>query len=50
MLANVAGWDRIHAFVDTDEAFWDRVIGINLKGVLATCHAVLPHMLEREAV
>jgi len=47
VLANVAGWDRINRFVDTDEGFWDRVIAINLRGVLATCHAVLPHMLER---
>ena len=47
ILANVAGWDRISSFVDTTEEFWDRVIAINLKGVLATCHAVLPHMLER---
>lgn len=47
ILANVAGWDRISTFVDTTEEFWDRVIAINFKGVLATCHAVLPHMLER---
>jgi len=47
ILVNVAGWDQITRFLDTDEAFWDRVIAINFKGVLATCHAVLPYMVER---
>ena len=30
LLANVAGWDIPIAFLDTDRAFWDKVIGINL--------------------
>ena len=47
VLVNAAGWDKIMRFLDTDEAFWDRVIAINLRGVLATCHAVLPYMVER---
>ena len=47
VLVNAAGWDRIMRFLDTDEAFWDRVIAINFRGVVATCHAVLPHMVER---
>lgn len=47
VLANVAGWDRIVPFVDTTEELWDRVIAINFRGVLATCHTVLPHMIER---
>ena len=47
VLVNAAGWDRIMRFLETDEAFWDRVIAINFRGVLATCHAVLPHMVER---
>lgn len=46
VLANVAGWDRIMPFVETGEELWDRVIGINFRGTLATCHAVLPHMIE----
>jgi 2-hydroxycyclohexanecarboxyl-CoA dehydrogenase len=49
LLANVAGWDRIVPFVETTEEFWDRVIAINYRGVLATCHAVLPHMIERRS-
>ncbi len=47
VLANVAGWDRIVPFVETTEELWDRVIAVNFRGVLATCHAVLPHMIER---
>ena len=47
ILVNVAGWDRVGRFLDTDEDFWDQVIAINFRGVLATCHAVLPHMVER---
>ncbi len=47
VLVNVAGWDRIKPFLETTPEFWDRVLGINLKGVLSTCHAVLPHMIER---
>jgi 2-hydroxycyclohexanecarboxyl-CoA dehydrogenase len=48
VLVNNAGWDRIHRFVDTDEAFWDRVLAINLKGQIACAHAVLPGMIERQ--
>ncbi len=47
VLANVAGWDRIAPFIQTDEDLWDRIIGINFRGVLATCRAVLPTMIER---
>ena len=47
VLVNVAGWDRIMRFLETDDAFWDRVIAINFRGILATCHAVLPYMVER---
>ncbi|HET8679259.1 MAG TPA: SDR family NAD(P)-dependent oxidoreductase [bacterium] len=49
IVANVAGWDRIIPFVETTEEFWDRVIAINFRGVLAACHAVLPHMIERRS-
>jgi 2-hydroxycyclohexanecarboxyl-CoA dehydrogenase len=49
VLVNNAGWDRISRFVDTDEAFWDRVLAINLKGQIACAHAVLAGMIERKA-
>jgi 2-hydroxycyclohexanecarboxyl-CoA dehydrogenase len=44
ILVSNAGWDRASPFLDTDEELWDRVIAINYRGHLATCHAVLPHM------
>jgi 2-hydroxycyclohexanecarboxyl-CoA dehydrogenase len=47
VLVNNAGWDELRPFVDTDEAFWDRVIEINFKGCLRTTKAVLPGMVER---
>ena len=45
ILVNNAGWDRFLPFVETDEAFWDRVIAINYKGVLNCTRAVLDHMI-----
>ena len=42
VLVNNAGWDKTSLFVVSDPADWDRVIAINLYGVLNTCKAVLP--------
>jgi 2-hydroxycyclohexanecarboxyl-CoA dehydrogenase len=47
VLVNNAGWDQFLPFLETDEAFWDRVIEINFKGCLRTCHRVVPGMVER---
>jgi 2-hydroxycyclohexanecarboxyl-CoA dehydrogenase len=47
VLVNNAGWDISSPFVDSDPADWDRAISINLYGVLHTCHAVLPLMIEQ---
>lgn len=47
ILVSNAGWDRAGPFADTDEDLWDRVIAINYRGHLATCHAVLPFMREQ---
>jgi 2-hydroxycyclohexanecarboxyl-CoA dehydrogenase len=46
VLVNNAGTDRFAYFVNTDEALWDFVLGVNLRGVLACTHAVLPAMQE----
>lgn len=46
VLVNCAGWDELKPFLDTDEAFWDRIIEINYKGMLRTTHACLPAMIE----
>jgi 2-hydroxycyclohexanecarboxyl-CoA dehydrogenase len=47
VLVNNAGWDKAGPFVGSDPADWDRVIAINLYGVLHTCKAVLPIMAEQ---
>jgi 2-hydroxycyclohexanecarboxyl-CoA dehydrogenase len=44
VLVNNAGWDKAGPFVDSDPADWDRVLQINLYGVLNTSKAVLPVM------
>lgn len=47
ILVNNAGWDKVEPFLQSDEETWDRIIAINLKGVLHCCKAVLPGMVER---
>jgi 2-hydroxycyclohexanecarboxyl-CoA dehydrogenase len=47
ILVNNAGYDEFGFFVNTDEAMWDRVLGVNLRGVIAVTHALLPGMQER---
>lgn len=44
VLVNNAGWDKVGPFVDSDPADWDRIMAVNLYGVLHTCQAVLPVM------
>jgi glutaryl-CoA dehydrogenase len=45
ILTNTAGWDKVGPFVDGSEADWDRVIAINLYGVLNSSKAALPIMV-----
>lgn len=47
LLANIAGWDSVRNFVDTDVALWDKIIAINLYGPLHMHHVVVPGMLRR---
>jgi 2-hydroxycyclohexanecarboxyl-CoA dehydrogenase len=47
ILVNNAGWDELQPFLDTDEAFWDRVIEVNFKGCLRVSRRVVPGMVER---
>jgi 2-hydroxycyclohexanecarboxyl-CoA dehydrogenase len=47
VLVNNAGTDRFSFFVNTDEELWDFVLGVNLRGVIAVTHAVLPKMQQR---
>ena len=47
VLVNNAGWDELHPFLETDEAFWDRVIDVNYKGCLRVTHTLVPGMVQR---
>jgi 2-hydroxycyclohexanecarboxyl-CoA dehydrogenase len=49
VLINDAGWDRLAPFLKTTPDLWDKIIGINYKGVIHTCYAFLPHMVERKS-
>ncbi|GGJ35005.1 SDR family NAD(P)-dependent oxidoreductase [Streptomyces brasiliensis] len=49
VLVNNAGWDKASTFLDSDPADWDRVMQINLYGVLNTCKSVLPLMAEAKS-
>jgi 2-hydroxycyclohexanecarboxyl-CoA dehydrogenase len=47
ILVNNAGYDEFSFFVKTDESMWDRILAVNLRGVIAVTHAVLGGMQER---
>lgn len=47
VVVNCAGWDETRPFLETDAAFWERVLRINLLGVVAVTHAFLEAMVER---
>ncbi|GLY68812.1 SDR family NAD(P)-dependent oxidoreductase [Amycolatopsis taiwanensis] len=49
VLVNNAGWDKAGPFVESDPDDWDRVVQINLYGVLNTCRAVLPIMAGQKS-
>lgn len=50
LLVNCAGWDRAQPFVETDRAFWEKIVGINLLGPMAVTHAALPLMSDGGAI
>jgi 2-hydroxycyclohexanecarboxyl-CoA dehydrogenase len=47
VLVNNAGYDEFGWFGQSTEDLWDRVLAVNLRGVLAVTHAALPGMQER---
>ncbi len=47
VIVNCAGWDETHRFTETDRPFWEKVLAINLLGVVAVTHAFLGAMIER---
>ncbi len=48
VLVNNAGWDKLMPFVKTTPELWEQIISINFRGVIHTCHAVLPYLIERK--
>ncbi|MBI2783721.1 MAG: SDR family oxidoreductase [Gammaproteobacteria bacterium] len=45
LVVNNAGWDNLMPFLDTDEAFQEKVIAINYAGPVRVCRATLPGMI-----
>jgi len=45
-LANIAAIFPTAPVLEVGEAFWDRVLGLDLRGVFFTCQEVLRHMVE----
>ena len=49
ILVNNAGIESTPSLLkDISEAQWDRVIGVNLKGVFLACQAVIPQMMKQK--
>jgi 2-hydroxycyclohexanecarboxyl-CoA dehydrogenase len=48
VLVNNAGWERLALFIETEPAFWDRLIAVNFKGTLNATHAALDGMIARK--
>ncbi len=47
ILVNNAGWDLFRPFLETDREFWQKILSLNLVGVLNMMHCVLPGMVAR---
>jgi rhamnulose-1-phosphate aldolase/alcohol dehydrogenase len=47
IVVNNAGWDELRPFVETDEAFWRRVVDVNYLGALRVTGELLPAMLAQ---
>ncbi len=48
ILVNGAGWSKNTPFVETDDAFWDKVINLNFIGPMRLTKARLPQMMQRK--
>jgi 2-hydroxycyclohexanecarboxyl-CoA dehydrogenase len=49
IVANVAGWGRIEPFVKNTPEFWQKIVDLNLMGVIKVTRAFLDGMIERES-
>lgn len=48
LLANVAGWDYVQPFLKNEPALWDKIVNVNLYGVIHCTRVVLEHMVNQE--
>lgn len=46
ILVNGAGWSKNTPFIETDNAFWDKVINLNFVGPMRLTKALLPQMFK----
>jgi 2-hydroxycyclohexanecarboxyl-CoA dehydrogenase len=46
VFVNAAGWDRTQPFIEADQAFLDKVLGINLLGPVRLTRALFPAMIQ----
>jgi len=46
ILVNGAGWSKNMPFVQTDDAFWDKILTLNLIGPMRLTKLLLPKMFE----
>ena len=46
VFVNAAGWDRTQPFIEADQGFLDKVLGINLLGPLRLTRALFPAMIQ----
>src|SRR5215470_9720903 len=46
VFVNAAGWDRTQPFIEADQAFLDKVLGINLLGPLRMTRALFAAMIQ----
>ncbi|MDD2978428.1 MAG: glucose 1-dehydrogenase [Hespellia sp.] len=49
VLVNCAGINKREGFMDVDEATYDRIMNINMKGVFQVTQAVAPYMKQRDS-
>jgi 2-hydroxycyclohexanecarboxyl-CoA dehydrogenase len=49
VLVNNVGWTIDRLFLEKPRAEWEKEVRVNLWGAINCIHAVLPHMIERQA-
>jgi 2-hydroxycyclohexanecarboxyl-CoA dehydrogenase len=49
ILVNGAGWGKTIPFLESDDPFWEKVIGLNFVGPMRLTKALLPQMFERKS-